>query len=124
MYGTPDQSRAPSDLLAGGSQAISQLAAALVELAEAQKATDQKLAQLVAANQEIAALQRAEANRPPVANQAVTVTDVNMSFGSMVVFMVKWVIASVPAAIAVALIAFAVMFALTIMAGVLAVSMR
>lgn len=70
MYGTPDLSRAPSDPLTGGSQTISQLAAALVELAETQRATDQKLAQLVAANQEIVALQRAEANRPPVTNQA------------------------------------------------------
>jgi hypothetical protein len=30
--------------------------------------------------------------------QEVIVTDIRMSFGSMVVFMVKWTIASIPAA--------------------------
>ena len=32
-------------------------------------------------------------------NQNVIVTDIKMQFGSMVVFMVKWVIASIPAMI-------------------------
>lgn len=31
--------------------------------------------------------------------QEVIVTDIRMSFGSMVLFMVKWAIASIPAAI-------------------------
>lgn len=31
--------------------------------------------------------------------QPVTVVDINMSFGSMVVFMIKWAIASIPALI-------------------------
>ena len=124
MYGTPDVSRVQSEAPSGASQTITQLAAALIELAEAQRATDQKLAQLVAANQEIVALQRAEACTPPVANQAVTVTDVRMTFGSMVVFMVKWVIASIPAAIALAIIAGAVMFGLAILGGILSISMR
>ena len=29
--------------------------------------------------------------------QRVTVTDVNMTFGSMIVFMIKWALASIPA---------------------------
>ena len=32
-------------------------------------------------------------------NQEVTVTDIKMPFGSMVVFMVKWALASIPAII-------------------------
>jgi len=32
-------------------------------------------------------------------NQQVVVTDIRMSFGSMVAFMVKWVLASIPAMI-------------------------
>jgi len=35
----------------------------------------------------------------PKKNQEVKVIDFNMSFGSMVLFMVKWVIASIPAMI-------------------------
>jgi ABC-type multidrug transport system permease subunit len=35
----------------------------------------------------------------------VIVTDIRMGFGSMVVFMVKWVIASIPAAIILAVVA-------------------
>ena len=46
---------------------------------------------------------------PPVNSAAgtqsirVVVTDVNMRFGSMVVFMIKWVVAAIPAAIILAL---------------------
>ena len=34
----------------------------------------------------------------------VVVTDIHMSFGSMVIFMVKWVLASIPALIILAVI--------------------
>jgi CHASE2 domain-containing sensor protein len=128
VYGTPDHAYTPADAAGvgvngvnGAGQTVVQLAAALVDLAEAQRATDQKLAQLVAANQEIVALQRAEAQRPlPVSPLAVTVTDVSMSFGSMVIFMVKWVIASIPAAIALALIGGAVIIGFGLFLGILA----
>jgi hypothetical protein len=36
--------------------------------------------------------------------QRVVVTDINMAFGSMVIFMVKWVIAAIPAFVILALI--------------------
>ena len=39
--------------------------------------------------------------------QPVIVTDIEMSFWSMVVFMVKWVIAAIPAMIILAVIGFA-----------------
>lgn len=42
----------------------------------------------------------------------VTVVDFQMSFGSMVAFMVKWSIASIPAVIILALAVFAVFFAI------------
>ncbi len=44
--------------------------------------------------------------------RGVTVTDIQMPFGSMVIFMIKWAIASIPAAIILFLIAsiFAVVF--------------
>ena len=44
--------------------------------------------------------------------RGITVTDIQMPFGSMVVFMIKWAIASIPAAIILFLIAsvFAVVF--------------
>ena len=38
--------------------------------------------------------------------QRVIVTDIQMSFGSMVVFMVKWAIAVIPAAIILSLVGF------------------
>ena len=38
----------------------------------------------------------------------VIVTDVKMKFGSMVVFMIKWVIASIPAMIILALLSSAI----------------
>lgn len=38
--------------------------------------------------------------------QPVVVLDVNMSFGSMVVFMIKWALAAIPALIILAVIAF------------------
>jgi len=41
-------------------------------------------------------------------NQNVTVTDIKMPFGSMVEFMVKWAIASIPAFIILILIGFLV----------------
>jgi len=37
--------------------------------------------------------------------KGVTVTDIQMPFGSMVIFMIKWAIASIPAAIILFLIA-------------------
>ena len=39
----------------------------------------------------------------------VVITDIKMQFGSMVVFMVKWVIASIPAMIILFLVGFMVM---------------
>ena len=39
-------------------------------------------------------------------DRKVIVTDIQMPFGSMVVFMVKWVIASIPALIILAILAF------------------
>jgi len=39
----------------------------------------------------------------------VVITDIKMQFGSMVVFMVKWVIASIPAMIILFLVGFLVM---------------
>ena len=38
-------------------------------------------------------------------DQRVVVTDINMNFGSMVAFMVKWVIASIPAMLILLLLA-------------------
>lgn len=37
--------------------------------------------------------------RDPATAQAVVIVDFNMSFGSMVMFMVKWAIAAIPAAL-------------------------
>lgn len=42
---------------------------------------------------------------PPRTAQQVTVTDINMPFVSMVVFMIKWALAAVPALIILALLA-------------------
>ena len=44
-----------------------------------------------------------------VVDNGVIITDVKMKFGSMVVFMVKWVIASIPAMIILFLVGFLVM---------------
>jgi len=44
--------------------------------------------------------------------QEVIVTDISMSFGSMVVFMVKWAIASIPAAMILFLLGTLMWFAL------------
>lgn len=49
--------------------------------------------------------------------QPVVVVDVNMSFWSMVVFMVKWVIATIPAAIILAAIIFAIVSIFGILSG-------
>jgi hypothetical protein len=47
----------------------------------------------------------------PVAPQTVVITDINMSIGAMCRFMVKWVIAAIPAAI--------IIWALLIVVGVI-----
>ena len=47
----------------------------------------------------------------PVVPQAVVITDINMSIGAMCRFMVKWVIAAIPAAI--------IIWALLIVVGVI-----
>jgi len=47
----------------------------------------------------------------------VVVKDFEMSFGSMVVFMIKWALASIPALIILAVIGFAVFFFLGLMRG-------
>lgn len=54
--------------------------------------------------------------------QPVVVRDVQMGFGSMVVFMVKWAIAAIPAAIILTLVSavlFSILIALTGGAGTL-----
>ncbi len=50
-------------------------------------------------------------------DRKVIVTDIQMPFGSMVVFMVKWVIASIPALIILAALGFAVMTLLRTLVG-------
>lgn len=55
---------------------------------------------------------------PHPVRQQVVVTDVNMPFGSMVRFMVKWALAAIPAF----LILFAVGFLCAVLAGVLVMS--
>ncbi len=47
----------------------------------------------------------------------VIITDVKMPFWSIVVLMVKWAIAAIPAIIILSLLSMAVMFALTAMFG-------
>ncbi len=44
----------------------------------------------------------------PDAMQRVVVTDVSMTFGSMIVFMIKWALASVPAMLILSIIGFLV----------------
>ena len=55
--------------------------------------------------------QKAKANKPKIkienSNQDVIVKDINMTFTSMVIFMVKWVIASIPAMIILFILGFA-----------------
>lgn len=48
--------------------------------------------------------------------QPVIVTDINMSFGSMVVFMIKWALASIPALI---ILAIMLAFVTAILSGIL-----
>jgi len=45
-----------------------------------------------------------------IGTNEVVVTDIRMSFGSMVEFMVKWVIASIPAVIILLIIGFGVLY--------------
>ena len=47
-----------------------------------------------------------------IGNNEVVVTDIRMSFGSMVLFQVKWIIAAIPAAIILCLILIAIFFGL------------
>jgi hypothetical protein len=47
----------------------------------------------------------------------VRVQDIEMSFGSMVTFMVKWAFASIPAVIIIVMISFAIFLGLTILTG-------
>ena len=102
MYRSPDATRSAPDSSNGATPPIAQLAAALVELAEAQRATDQRLAQLVNINQWMANTQQQQAEQSAAMEgvaRLVAVKNINMSFGAMVVFMVKWAIAAIPAAI-------------------------
>jgi hypothetical protein len=48
----------------------------------------------------------------------VIVKDFDMSFGSMIIFMIKWALASIPAAIILVAIAFGVMVLLSVMFGI------
>ena len=50
----------------------------------------------------------------------VTITDINMEFSSMVLFMVKWVIASIPAFIILATIVFLFFLGFSLILGGLA----
>ena len=52
-------------------------------------------------------------------DRKVIVTDIQMPFGSMVVFMVKWVIASIPALIILAVLAFLALTPLTFFGALL-----
>lgn len=61
--------------------------------------------------------QPSEMKKDPHRSVAVVVTDIHMSFGSMVTFMVKWTIASIPAL----LIVFALALAFTVVLGLLGV---
>jgi hypothetical protein len=57
---------------------------------------------------------------PPVAPQTVVITDIDMSIGAMCRFMVKWVIAAIPAAIIIwVLIAIVGIIIATIFGGVI-----
>ena len=47
----------------------------------------------------------------------VTITDINMEFSSMVLFMVKWVIASIPAFIILATIVFLFLLGFSLLLG-------
>ena len=47
----------------------------------------------------------------------VTITDINMEFSSMVLFMVKWVIASIPAFIILATIVFLIFLGFSLILG-------
>ena len=57
--------------------------------------------------------------QPPALPQRVIVEDIEMRFGSMVVFMIKWVVDSIPAAIIVFGFAFICFIVFTILAGAL-----
>jgi hypothetical protein len=50
--------------------------------------------------------QDSQLGTPSVGDQRVRVADVEMKFGSMMVFMIKWVFASIPAAIIVIVVLF------------------
>jgi hypothetical protein len=76
---------------------------------------DNRLAVLTATVDQI------EAGRRPV--QRMTVVDVNMTFMSMVAFMVKWAIASIPAIIILAILGFALSLFATILIGLFAMSL-
>lgn len=56
-------------------------------------------------------------------SREVEVTDVNMRFWSMVVFMIKWAFASIPAFIVLALVFFSIGMIFIIMAAALGVSL-
>ena len=64
----------------------------VTQLIQIQSRIDQRLARIEADMADILAYQR-------TGSQQVMVQDVSMNFGSMVFFMVKWAIASIPAAI-------------------------
>jgi hypothetical protein len=49
--------------------------------------------------------------------QRVVVTDVEMPFGSMVIFMVKWALAAIPALVILTLIGVSISLALTVVVG-------
>lgn len=54
----------------------------------------------------------------------VRVTDIDMPFGSMVMFMVKWSLASIPALMILAAATFAVVIALATLAGTLGLAVH
>lgn len=55
--------------------------------------------------------------QPMVVIQPVSVTDIRMSFGSMVVFMIKWAFAAIPAMIVVFTVVAFIAFVLSLIFG-------
>ena len=56
-----------------------------------------------------------DSKTPPVKfPKSIEISDINMKFGSMVAFMIKWTIASIPAFIILAVIGFAIFLLVTV----------
>lgn len=93
----------PTELLREQTRLLREINRMVVQVQTAQVRAREEMASL--AQQVEAAQQRA---------MPTNVLDVQMSLGSMVVFMVKWVIASIPAGLILGLLAFLVMLILSV----------